>query len=105
MRRLSIWCLGFIMAAGGAGLGWSWADWPSWRGPRQEGVASDVDLVSKWSPAGENLAWRAALVGRSTPVVIGGRVCANGRTGSGSTRQETGARLDGPDRRPLSGAR
>jgi outer membrane protein assembly factor BamB len=101
MRRLSIWCLGCVMVAGGAGLGSSWADWPSWRGPRQDGVAGDVNLVSKWSPAGENLVWRADLVGRSTPVVIDGRVCANGRTGSGSTRQETVACFDAATGRRL----
>src|SRR6202047_4782621 len=94
MRRLSIWCLGFIMAAGGAGLGWSWADWPSWRGPRQDGVASDVGLISKWSPAGENLVWRAELTGRSTPGVVGGRGRANGRIGAGEPRQESVACYD-----------
>jgi outer membrane protein assembly factor BamB len=89
------------MVACGAGLGRSWADWPSWRGPRQDGVAGDVNLISKWTPAGDNLAWRADLVGRSTPVVIGGRVCANGRTGTGLTRQETVACFDAATGRRL----
>jgi outer membrane protein assembly factor BamB len=80
------------MAALGAGI--SWAEWPSWRGPRQDGSAADVGLISKWSPAGENLIWRADLIGRSTPVVEGGRVCANGRVGSGVTRQESVACFD-----------
>jgi outer membrane protein assembly factor BamB len=88
------------MAAGlGAGLGR--ADWPSWRGPHQDGAAADVGLISKWSPAGENLVWRADLVGRSTPVVVGGRVCANGRVGSGVTRQETVACFDAGTGRQL----
>ncbi|HYL04836.1 MAG TPA: PQQ-binding-like beta-propeller repeat protein, partial [Thermoanaerobaculia bacterium] len=77
-------------AVGGA----SSAEWPSWRGPHQDGSAADTGLISKWSPAGENLIWRADLTGRSTPVVVGGRVCTNGRIGSGLTRQESVACFD-----------
>ena len=43
------------------------ADWPSWRGPAQTGVAAETDLVASWSPTGENLVWRADFTGRSTP--------------------------------------
>jgi outer membrane protein assembly factor BamB len=91
------------LAMGGAWTGAAllWADWPTWRGPHQDGVAADVGLVSKWSPAGENLVWRADLVGRSTPVVIGGRVCANGRVGAGPTRQESVACFDAATGRKL----
>lgn len=51
------------------------ADWPSWRGPTAEGVSPDLGLPSTWSPEGENLAWKAALGGRATPVVVKGMVC------------------------------
>lgn len=91
-------CL-LAVSALGAGLGR--ADWPTWRGPHQDGVADDVGLISKWSPAGENLVWRADLVGRSTPVAVGGRVCANGRVGSGPTRQESVACFDAATGRKL----
>ncbi|HVR08498.1 MAG TPA: PQQ-binding-like beta-propeller repeat protein, partial [Thermoanaerobaculia bacterium] len=84
-------------AAGGP----SGSEWPSWRGPHQDGSAADTGLISKWSPAGENLVWRADLVGRSTPVVVGGRVCANGRIGAGLTRQESVACFDAGTGRPL----
>jgi outer membrane protein assembly factor BamB/plastocyanin len=94
IERAAIKWLPAVLAAAALGAGSSWADWPSWRGPRQDGVASDVGLISKWSPAGENLVWRAELTGRSTPVVVGGRVCANGRIGSGETRQEVVACYD-----------
>jgi outer membrane protein assembly factor BamB len=78
----------------GLGAGAGHADWPSWRGPHQNGAADDVGLVAKWSPAGPGLIWHAALAGRSTPIVVGGRVCANGRVGSGIDRQESVACFD-----------
>ncbi len=63
-------------------------EWPNWRGPLQNGIASDKGLPSSWSVDGENLLWRAELIGRSTPVVVDGRVCAQGRVGEGSDMQE-----------------
>jgi outer membrane protein assembly factor BamB len=93
--------LAALAALAATGAGPSAADWPSWRGPRQDGSAADVGLISKWSPAGENLIWRADLSGRSTPVVVGGRVCANGRIGSGVTRQESVACFDAGTGRQL----
>ena len=77
------------------------SDWPSWRGRGQAGVSDETGLVSSWSPEGENLVWSDAWVGRSTPAVFDGRVCANGRTGEGISEQEivacwnagTGAKL------------
>ena len=76
-------------------------DWPSWRGRGQTGVSDQTGLVSSWSPEGENLIWSAPWVGRSTPAVFDGRVCANGRSGNGVDEQEvvacwnadTGAKL------------
>ena len=76
-------------------------DWPSWRGRGQTGVSDATDLVSSWSPDGENLVWSDSWVGRSTPAVFDGRVCANGRSGNGVDEQEvvacwnaeTGAKL------------
>ena len=76
-------------------------DWPSWRGRGQTGVSDATGLVSSWSPDGENLVWSDSWVGRSTPAVFDGRVCANGRSGDGVDEQEvvacwnaeTGAKL------------
>jgi outer membrane protein assembly factor BamB len=64
------------------------SDWPSWRGPTQNGVSDETGLPSSWSLEGENLVWSHAWIGRSTPVVFDGRVCANGRTGEGVTEKE-----------------
>jgi hypothetical protein len=33
------------------------ADWPEWRGPARTGISAETGLASKWSTAGENLAW------------------------------------------------
>ena len=63
-------------------------DWPSWRGRMQNGVSEQTGLVSSWSVDGENLLWFQAYVGRSTPAVFDGRVCANGRTGDGVAKKE-----------------
>ncbi len=70
------------------------ADWPSWRGPDQNGASSETGLVSSWSPEGQNLIWKAPFDGRSTPVVFDGRVCANGRAGEGIERREILACFD-----------
>jgi outer membrane protein assembly factor BamB len=80
-----------ILVPGLAALGTPSArasEWASWRGPHQNGVSDETGLVSTWSASGENLIWKADFIGRSTPVVFDGRVCAIGRTGSGITKQE-----------------
>ena len=63
-------------------------DWPSWRGRGQDGISIQQDLVSAWSKDGENLIWSDSWIGRSTPAVFDGRVCANGRTGDDVAKQE-----------------
>jgi outer membrane protein assembly factor BamB len=93
--------LASAMVTAAVGVGLCWADWPSWRGPHQDATAADAPLISKWSPAGENLVWRADLMSRSTPVVVDGRVCANGRVGAGRTRQESVACFDAASGRKL----
>jgi outer membrane protein assembly factor BamB len=70
------------------------SDWSQWRGPERNGTSSETGLISNWSPDGTNLLWRAPFTGRSTPVVFDGKVCANGRTGEGITRQEMVACFD-----------
>ena len=76
-------------------------DWPGWRGRSRTGVSDATGLPSSWSPEGENLVWSDSWVGRSTPAVFDGRVCANGRSGDGIDEREvvacwnaeTGAKL------------
>jgi outer membrane protein assembly factor BamB len=53
-----------------------WAgEWPSWRGPRGDGISDETGLPLRWS-RGENVAWKTAIPGKghSSPVVWGDRV-------------------------------
>ena len=49
-------------------------DWPEWRGPNRDGASAETGLPSRWSPAGEGLAWKAPFGSRSTPVIFGNRL-------------------------------
>jgi len=62
-------------------------EWPRWRGPSSDGVSSDKKLIESWALDGDNQLWHDDFVGRSTPLVFDGRVCANGRIGEGADRQ------------------
>jgi outer membrane protein assembly factor BamB len=55
------------------------AEWPYWRGPHGNNVSEETGLPSRWTRGGENMLWRVDWVGRSTPAVFEGRVCASGR--------------------------
>jgi outer membrane protein assembly factor BamB len=64
------------------------ADWPEWRGPARTGASTETGLPSSWSPAGENLAWKAPYGGRSAPVVFGDRLYLQNTAGAGAQMQE-----------------
>jgi outer membrane protein assembly factor BamB len=64
------------------------ADWPEWRGPARTGVSTDTGLPSKWSPGGENLAWKAPYGSRSGPVIFGDHLYLQNTSGSGELEQE-----------------
>jgi hypothetical protein len=50
-------------------------NWPSWRGPEQNGVSHETGLPAAWSET-KNVAWKLAMPGKagSTPVVWGDRI-------------------------------
>jgi outer membrane protein assembly factor BamB len=56
-------------------------EWPHFRGPHANNVSGEKGLPERWTRGGENMLWRADWVGRSTPAVFEGRVCASGRAG------------------------
>lgn len=72
------------LAAASASAG----DWAEWRGPARNGVSNEKGLPTKWSPAGDNLAWKAPYGGRSTPIVVGNHVYLQNTAGKGELEQE-----------------
>lgn len=64
------------------------SDWAEWRGPARDGVSAEVKLPVKWSPAGDNLAWKAPYGGRSTPIVLGDHLYLLNTADKGETLQE-----------------
>ena len=66
----------------------SGSDWPEWRGPARTGTSTETGLPTSWSPSGQNLAWKAAYGGRSSPVVFGDRLYLQNTVGAGATEQE-----------------
>ncbi|HEY4423229.1 MAG TPA: PQQ-binding-like beta-propeller repeat protein [Pyrinomonadaceae bacterium] len=66
----------------------AFGDWAEWRGPNRDGVSTEKNLPVKWSPTGDNLAWRAPYGGRSAPIVMGDRVYLQNSAGKGETLQE-----------------
>jgi len=66
----------------------SGSDWPDWRGPTRDGVSHEKALPEKWSTKGENLLWKQPYGGRSTPIVMNGRVFMFNSAGDGERMQE-----------------
>ena len=69
-------------------------DWPSWRGPEQTGLSREKAVVTSWSQDGENLLWKSPVGGRSTPVLMDGRLFVIGPVGSGECLGERVVCLD-----------
>lgn len=80
-----------LVAAAPAG---SASDWPDWRGPGRDGVSLEKGLPTRWSPAGENLVWKAPYGGRSAPIVMDGRLYMFNSAGEGEMMQERVLCLD-----------
>ncbi len=64
------------------------SDWAEWRGPARDGVSMEKGLPASWSPAGQNLAWKAPYGGRSAPIVMDNRVYLQNTAGKGELEQE-----------------
>ncbi len=69
-------------------------DWPSWRGPEQTGMTREKAPVTSWSLDGHNLLWKAPVGGRTTPIVMNGRMYAITPAGANKTLGERVVCLD-----------
>ena len=77
MRIVPVFLSAFLMLStiGTAG------DWLHWRGPNQNGISSEKGLVEDWDLEKEtNVVWHSDIGGRSTPIILNGRVYLNCRT-------------------------
>ena len=59
------------------------ADWPEFRGPTRDGVATATNVPTHWSPT-ENVRWRQAIPGNgwSSPVLVDGKLYLTTATGT-----------------------
>jgi outer membrane protein assembly factor BamB len=69
-------------------------DWSNWRGPEQNGYVRENATVTKWSLDGENLLWKSPEGGRTTPLVMNGKVYFIGPAGEDTCLQERVVCLD-----------
>ena len=69
-------------------------DWPELRGPQRDGTSRETALPEKLDLTTGSLLWRAPFGGRSTPIVVGTRVCVQNPAGRGADLQERVMCLD-----------
>src|SRR5262245_18796798 len=52
------------------------SDWPQWRGPNRDGIATEKNLLQEWPKQGPKLLWQRKDLGRgySTPSIVGDRI-------------------------------
>jgi outer membrane protein assembly factor BamB len=57
-------------------------DWPQWRGPRRDGVATGFKLPAEWPSGTLNTVWKISRGdGYSAPVIVGGKLYTHDREG------------------------
>ncbi|MEM9942793.1 MAG: PQQ-binding-like beta-propeller repeat protein [Planctomycetota bacterium] len=92
LRRFSLFLGGLLLAACPFGLvmGQEAAEWTHWRGPEQNGISRETNLVEEWSlDPPKNVSWQSDVGGRATPVIMNGRVFLNCRTADDVVDPET----------------
>src|SRR5262245_18338055 len=87
-----ILCLLSVLSASSAVNSSQAADWSNWRGPWHNGVSPEKNLPEKWSPdpkaPNNNLIWKDPFGGRSTPLIMNGRLVLINKDGEGVHQQE-----------------
>src|SRR5215469_7258511 len=64
-------------------------DWPTWRGPEQNGISRETGLIDHWDLEGDNVLWKSnALGSRSTPIVMRGKIYTICRHEAGTSREQ-----------------
>ena len=64
-------------------------DWPSWRGPEQNGISRETGLIDHWDLEGDNVLWKRSELGsRSTPIVMRGKLYTICRHEPGTSREQ-----------------
>ena len=77
------WCAVLMVAAALiSGATARATDWPNWRGPEQDGFARENAVVTSWEIDGENQLWKSDIGGRSTPILMNGKLYAIAPAGS-----------------------
>jgi outer membrane protein assembly factor BamB len=75
IRFQRLWIAGLLLAFAPPTFASDPMDWTYWRGPEQNGISRERNIVDKWSPSGENLLWKDETAGgRSTPIIMKGKL-------------------------------
>jgi outer membrane protein assembly factor BamB len=93
LAALAIMALGLVTLEAQGERRVPMGDWPALRGPERNGISREVGLPDKLDLQG-NLLWRAPFGGRSTPIIVGNRVCSQNAAGHGVELQERVMCLD-----------
>jgi outer membrane protein assembly factor BamB len=76
-------------------------NWPEWRGAERTGATDEKAVVTSWSQDGDNLLWKAPIGGRTTPILMDGRLYLIGPVGKAEHLQERVVCLDADSGRML----
>lgn len=79
-KQACLWAVGVAVTVLGSSEGLS-QNWAQWRGPEQNGISRETNLVESWSlESNRNVAWMSEIGGRATPIILNGKVYLNCRT-------------------------